>query len=351
MKLIDYIKSNGKGRAAHSLERRSMQDQFLYDALEGYHSVEGNHAEVLERLSKKYARPKEDGITTPDVVEEATTNKILMPKTAPTRHHRGSRSLRPIVWSIAALFVLGLLVGGYFMLFDGRSKEVVLANNTPAAELPKQKEEPAILATPQSAVATAMQGEAASKTVKSGDAIATKRATAKEATTDSNYTETKNMAKKRSAAVAYGSSVMASPIKESNSLDEQEADVVNDLEEAKIAVLAYSTQNDVAIMPEYAKKQASKSSYIAPIADSAEPKEADVIAFEEYVKENRSKEIADSGSVVLSFKVSAKGKAKEIKIVASLSARANADAIRLVEGWQKWNSDSSGKIRTVTVSY
>ena len=43
MKLLDYIRGLRKGKEAHRLERESMQDPFLADAMDGYSQVEGNH--------------------------------------------------------------------------------------------------------------------------------------------------------------------------------------------------------------------------------------------------------------------------------------------------------------------
>ena len=62
MKLYDYIFGGRRGRDANSLEREAMTDPFLADALEGYDSVSGNHADKLTELSqiidKKASKPK-----------------------------------------------------------------------------------------------------------------------------------------------------------------------------------------------------------------------------------------------------------------------------------------------------
>ena len=41
MKLLDYIRGLRKGKEAHRLEKESMKDPFLADAMDGYHQVEG----------------------------------------------------------------------------------------------------------------------------------------------------------------------------------------------------------------------------------------------------------------------------------------------------------------------
>ena len=50
MKLLDYIRGLRKGKEAHRLERESMQDPFLADAMDGYSQVEGNHEQWIEKL-------------------------------------------------------------------------------------------------------------------------------------------------------------------------------------------------------------------------------------------------------------------------------------------------------------
>lgn len=50
MKLLDYIRGLRKGKEAHRLEKESMQDPFLADAMDGYNQVEGNHEQRIEKL-------------------------------------------------------------------------------------------------------------------------------------------------------------------------------------------------------------------------------------------------------------------------------------------------------------
>ena len=50
MKLLDYIRGLRKGKEAHRLEKESMKDPFLADAIDGYNQVEGNHEQRIEQL-------------------------------------------------------------------------------------------------------------------------------------------------------------------------------------------------------------------------------------------------------------------------------------------------------------
>ena len=53
MSLESYIKGQRRGIAINRLEREAMQDPFLSDALEGYDTVKGNHAERVEELQEQ----------------------------------------------------------------------------------------------------------------------------------------------------------------------------------------------------------------------------------------------------------------------------------------------------------
>lgn len=53
MKFLDYIRGQRKGREAHRIERDSMQDPFLYEAIEGFDSIDDNH---IGRINNIQAR-------------------------------------------------------------------------------------------------------------------------------------------------------------------------------------------------------------------------------------------------------------------------------------------------------
>ncbi|MDR3062343.1 MAG: carboxypeptidase-like regulatory domain-containing protein [Dysgonamonadaceae bacterium] len=86
MKLLDYIKGYRKGKNAHRIERQAMEDPFLEEALDGFDSVEGNHAKQIEALQKRIS-------------------KKLQPKTYHLR-----------TWSIAAGILICISIGGYFLV-------------------------------------------------------------------------------------------------------------------------------------------------------------------------------------------------------------------------------------------
>lgn len=56
MKFLNYIKGLRKGKDAHRVELESMYDPFLEEAIEGYDSVNGKHADAIAKLQHRVAR-------------------------------------------------------------------------------------------------------------------------------------------------------------------------------------------------------------------------------------------------------------------------------------------------------
>ena len=96
MKLLDYIRGLRKGKEAHRLERESMQDPFLADAMDGYNQVEGNHEQRIEQLRIQ--------------ISARSTKK---------------RNTYAIIWSVAACLVIGFGISSYF-LFPKETPEPVI---------------------------------------------------------------------------------------------------------------------------------------------------------------------------------------------------------------------------------
>ena len=54
MQLKDYIQGNRRGKEANLFERDAMNDPFLQGAIDGFDSVAGDHAKIIEHLEEKY---------------------------------------------------------------------------------------------------------------------------------------------------------------------------------------------------------------------------------------------------------------------------------------------------------
>ena len=122
MKLLDYIRGLRKGKEAHRLEKKSMQDPFLADAMDGYSQVEGNHEQRIEKLRMQVSA-----------------------------HSAKKKNTRAITWSIAACLAIGFGISSYFLfLKKSMTDEVFIAEESVSAKLaePAAPPPPSIPATP-----------------------------------------------------------------------------------------------------------------------------------------------------------------------------------------------------------
>ena len=109
MKLLDFIRGLRKGKEAHRLEKESMQDPFLADAMDGYNQVEGNHEQRIEKLRMQVSA-----------------------------HSAKKKNTYAITWSIAACLVIGFGISSYFLfLKKSMTDEVFIAEESVPAKLPE----------------------------------------------------------------------------------------------------------------------------------------------------------------------------------------------------------------------
>lgn len=107
MKLLDYIQGLRKGKEAHQLEKESMKDPFLADAMDGYRQTEGDHEQRLETLRRW-------------VISRSIQKQYLS-----------------FVWSSAASLFIGVCIGGYFLLrSDKLAEDHYLVQEAIPAEVP-----------------------------------------------------------------------------------------------------------------------------------------------------------------------------------------------------------------------
>ena len=105
MKLLDYIRGLRKGKEAHRLEKESMKDPFLADAMDGYHQVEGDHDEQINKLRMKV-----------------------------NAHSAKKRNTYAVTWSIAACLIIGIGISSYFLfLKQNVGEDVFIAKEQPSA--------------------------------------------------------------------------------------------------------------------------------------------------------------------------------------------------------------------------
>lgn len=93
----NYIKGERKGVSAHDVERFSLEDPFLADAIEGFDSVEGSHSVNIARMKS--------------LVQERTS---FSKKTALS----SSMYWRAMAVCIVLVFLIG---GGYLLMLDEKN--------------------------------------------------------------------------------------------------------------------------------------------------------------------------------------------------------------------------------------
>ena len=127
MKLLDYIRGLRKGKEAHRLEKESMQDPFLADAMDGYSQVEGNHEERIRKLRLQVSA-----------------------------HSSKRKNSYAVTWSIAACLVIGIGISSYFLFLKKSMTEDMLfiaKEDTPSAVFePASPPAPAPVSAPTPAV-------------------------------------------------------------------------------------------------------------------------------------------------------------------------------------------------------
>ena len=96
MRLSDYIQGLRKGKEAHRLEKESMKDPFLADAIDGYNQVEGNHEQRIEQLRIQ--------------ISARSTKK---------------RNTYAIIWSVAACLVIGFGISSYFLFLKETPEPII----------------------------------------------------------------------------------------------------------------------------------------------------------------------------------------------------------------------------------
>ena len=111
--LLRYIKGLRRGKEAHHIELKAMEDSFLSDALDGYDAIEGNHLERISRLTKQIKNHGQRK-TVPTII-----NKI--PKIPKQKSLKTEFNISWGKWSVAASILICLSVGAYYLTVNYQS--------------------------------------------------------------------------------------------------------------------------------------------------------------------------------------------------------------------------------------
>lgn len=388
MKLLDYIRGLRKGKEANRLEKESMKDPFLADAMDGYHLVDGDHELQIGKLRMR--------------INALTAKK---------------KKTRAAAWSIAACLAISFGISGYFLflkkeiaddMFIAKKDIVDTVTNVsdPKSEtaLPtarntnqdsaetitaKQINQKDIIArTPQIPKSDHIQSEsdvAAKISIPDPDYSATKMEEVSEAIHDnekslkkekseySNVPAIKGVVRDKSgepivgAVVKYkGKETMTITgvdgrfsLKKEKDQSELTAhfmgyDSVNIPIDSDKTMLITMKENenmlsDVVIVAHSENKKTSKTSASSSLSQRADSKSPQPIVgqreYQKYLKKNiihpsdeECKNI--KGEVILTFNIDSTGTPQHITVTKSLCKSADKEAIRLIQEGPKWTTGS-----------
>lgn len=104
MNLLAYIQGNRRGKEAHQIERKAMEDPFLADALDGFDTVGGEHTERIAAIRTRMSA-------------------------------KGRKLNRKITYiSIAASLLLCISMGGYFLINMNNDRPVLAKSEIKSEE-------------------------------------------------------------------------------------------------------------------------------------------------------------------------------------------------------------------------
>jgi len=95
MNFLDYIKGQRKGSDAHRIEKDSMKDPFMYEAIEGFDSLDDDHMERISQIQ----------------------NRLKAKSKTIKKHH-------PIWQSVAACAVVIFAIAGYMVIGYHKSNDL-----------------------------------------------------------------------------------------------------------------------------------------------------------------------------------------------------------------------------------
>ncbi|MDR2917793.1 MAG: hypothetical protein LBV72_00300 [Tannerella sp.] len=306
MNLLAYIQGKRKGKEAHRIEREAMRDPFLADALDGFDTVEGSHAECIAGIRTRLSASKQ-------------------------------KSNKKIVYiSIAASLLLCVSIGGYFFM---------------------NKDERSLVA--QSEM-SAIEKDKAEEVVPEAEAEENKQV---EEIPESFDERAQNDIEERRDRASRDASPPPPPVTQR----EQAviADDVIDIDEAEIqlpeiaaADIPQPNEDSLMIAQKADTKQPSKlttpssgagqRAMTSTASGKPEPK-IGMKAYKKYLKDSMIRpetgECAKKkGEVILEFKINAEGRPHNIEFRKKLCADLDKEAIRLIENGSVWVGDTSKSV-------
>lgn len=313
MKFVDYIFGSRRGHDANSLEKESLSDPFLADAMEGYDAVYDNHHDILGELHQKVE------------VRAAKKQRVL----AAT-----GRKLYVIV-GVAAAIIVGVSVTLISVL-----RKPAVENEMIAMNLPPANEE-------VSQRVVASDAEEVSAVVLVDDDVSGM------ASNDAGHTQTVADISENAVKLVKDNIVSKAILEnETAALAENDADAASKISVAalrsrSVAEPVTSESSDVA------QKQADETTVAAVVQDDA----ANILKvvrnerFDKYFAANqralKSAAGVSSGTFVVEFRVNDAGIPTSVRVVSGVSQEANRKVIELLVSGPAWEPTGDERVRTV----
>lgn len=305
MNLLAYIQGKRKGKEAHRIERESMRDPFLADALDGYDSVGGDHVERIVDIRKRVS---------------ASGRKL---------------NRRFAIISIAASLLLCISIGGYFLM--NKNEHPLVAQS----ELAVHKEDRTEEIIPESAIEADEQVAGNIPEVhdeQNQDNFETER---RDVTVESSPPPPPVV---QEELIAITDDVAAAEEMEMQLPEIAAADVSKDSKDSLMIAQTEAKQPGRFTTPSGTGQRAMTSTALA----KPEPK-IGMKAYKKYLKDSMKRpETGDcakkKGEVIVEFKINAEGRPHNIEFRKKLCEDLDKEAIRLIENGPVWVGDTAKSV-------
>lgn len=316
MNLLAYIQGKRRGKEAHHIERKAMEDPFLADALEGFDAVEGEHAGRITAIRTRLSVG-------------------------------GQKSNRKIMYiSIAASLLLCVSLGGYFLV-NSKDEQALIAKS----DLPVRDE------------------SATENNILTEKDVEEDKQVAGEILEDLNLQTQDNaeIIERRDANGSTSSAASSNIIEQEEIIVADESPIIVDEPEIILPdIAAAEVSKDDTLMVAQAEtnkqeKEATKPGRVVTSSNSTqralttsgssrkpEPK-IGMNAYKKYLKESmvRPKEgdcAKKKGNVIVEFKINAEGKPHSFVFRKKLCEDLDKEAVRLIENGPVWVGDTDKSV-------
>ena len=326
MSLIEYIKGRRHGKEAHRIERESMQDPFLSDAIDGFDSMGGDHTERIENMRHQLLR---------------RTNQNNRWRT-----YAG----------IAASIIVIVSIGGYFV-FNNKSDEYI-AKGVYSLEKDAVDEQMGISADPSTSEGAAVDAGVSDERARQGVTQESRAVNEMPKTSDISAEAKKDVVIAENIVVADNTIA-----KSSDEPSGAEADIAK--QDDLLAKVEEAEEGAEVAAQEQLKKPVSPGTGLTQAATGQEKKKPARLetpepktgwrAYRKYLVDSlrrpSSGDCAKSkGTVEVTFHIDKDGKPYDFVIGKSLCPDADAEAIRLVKEGGLWTCESYMRM-TVSVKF